>query len=67
MTNGVGVALSMDSYPDFIREKKTKKKELLDVQYPWFECFTKEHVSTKAKKFQYHDFYKKRSRITKKN
>ena len=58
MTYGAGVALSMDTYPDFIREKETQKKELLNVQCPWFGCFTKGHVSTKAKKCQYHGFYK---------
>ena len=58
MTYGAGVALSMDTYPDFIREKETQKKELLNVQCPWFGCFTKGHVSTKAKKCQYHGYYK---------
>ena len=57
MTYSDGVDLSMDVYPDFICEKETKKKELLNIQYPWFGYFTKGHISTKAKKFQYHDCY----------
>ena len=54
MTYGAGVSLSMDTYPDFLREKDTQKKKFLNVQCPWFGCFTKGHVSTKAKKCQYH-------------
>ena len=57
MTYGTVVALSMGTYPAFIREKGTKKKELLNVQCPWFVCFTKGHVLTKAKKCQYHGYY----------
>ena len=48
----------MNTYPDFIREKETQKRELINVQYLWFGCFTKGHVSTKAKECQYHGFYK---------
>ena len=57
MTYGAGVDLSIDTYPNFIREKESQKKELLNVQYPWFGCFTKGHVSMKAKKYQYHGYY----------
>ena len=57
MTYGAGVALTMDDYPKFIREKETEKKRLLNVRYPWFGYFTKGHISTKVKKCQYHGYY----------
>ena len=34
MSCGAGVALSMDTYPDFIREKKTQKKGIPKCPMP---------------------------------
>ena len=51
---GAGVALESDTIPSFIKKAKDKKKILLGIKFPFYGCFIKGHVTTKAKKCQYH-------------
>ena len=54
-TYGGGVALECDSIPRYIHEAEERKKELLGKnRCTFYGCFIKGHLTTKAKKCQYH-------------